>query len=477
MNTIDAIAVSIDKLQLQVHNLESQKNTEIAAYAEQLEGCRLSLRQLQIPIARVQNRIAPVSKLSDDVLALVFEAGLERPCFRGIRKEVFKEEQEKLPFAMLASQVSSRWRSVALHNSRLWTTITIDPTYSGLSGLNSLYLERSKFCALDIRLQCYRLPSSSYYSFTIDPSLLPSDRCRYLNITFSSFEQAYDILPLFQDIAMPLLSSLAINFSDLYSDPQYENDWLPEWPVQIFQHGSPLLTHLWLSAISLRSCMSCLERLTSLHLNTHLYVSSQVPYEDFACALLSAANTLKELVLEGPVISFDGLDDNGALKPSSVELPVLLSLEIQFAGSKQLAKFLAVPMLESFTLGYLYGADSGWVMELLGKPRAKTNTGLKSLSLESTLDGNTHLFLARCPDITNLSLPKWSSALQILEIILASDQHTLACRENPLCPHLRMISIVVDDTRNIEYGRQLAQDVIQGRTELGYPLRIEFYKG
>ncbi|KAF7970817.1 hypothetical protein HWV62_22832 [Athelia sp. TMB] len=80
----------------------------------QLEELDAQARVVQLEFDELQNIDAPVSSLPEEVLAMVFEAG------------VLLDELPRFEFATVVSHVTRRWRSVALATPRLWNTIFWD---------------------------------------------------------------------------------------------------------------------------------------------------------------------------------------------------------------------------------------------------------------------------------------------------------------------------------------------------------------
>ncbi|KAF7982982.1 hypothetical protein HWV62_24582 [Athelia sp. TMB] len=79
-----------------------------------LEELDAQARVVQLEFDELQNIDAPVSNLPEEVLAMVFEAG------------VLLDELPRFEFATVVSHVTRRWRSVALATPRLWNTIFWD---------------------------------------------------------------------------------------------------------------------------------------------------------------------------------------------------------------------------------------------------------------------------------------------------------------------------------------------------------------
>ena len=77
-----------------------------------------SSERVGIEYAHVQNTLAPISSLPSELLSAIFEAGYFLPPSPAINNSA-------LPFETTVSQVTARWRDVALSTPKLWTRIYI----------------------------------------------------------------------------------------------------------------------------------------------------------------------------------------------------------------------------------------------------------------------------------------------------------------------------------------------------------------
>lgn len=430
-------------------------------------------------IANQHNQQAPVSKLSDDILALIFEEGPKEKHFR----DVLWRNKGKLsvPFAVRISHVSARWRFVALHDPFLWTTVTIkDGPPSPSPGLHDLFLTRSNYCPLDIRLLCYQQGSTSF-----NPSKLHFDRCQELTITFQSFKMASSVLPRLRDAAMPILTSLAIDCSDIRDDSS-QNDYIPDgWSLstELFHDCAPRIGQLRLEGISMGRSMlprTSLDHLSKIYLRATRW-DTQITYDEFAGALSLTANTLRDLVLEGMVVSLPDLGPGG-WTGTVIYLPVLQSLEIGFPDYtdspatlgyvEKLSTCLKVGSLKSLALANLDESDFSHAMKISSSHREIDGTGIDSLSLDLVDIGeNTQLLMSHCPGIKDLSLGSRSTLFNVLQFILECDRKTIGSGDNPFCSHLRYIELT---TYAPLKSRQLLDAVVKSRADIGHPITMKY---
>lgn len=421
--------------------------------SDQLEGCRTSRRQIETRIAALQNQTAPVSKLPEDVLILIFEAGHKN------------SRENSLPFAILVSHVSATWRSMALRAPFLWATVTVN--MFRWSAMNELYLARSKPCLLNVCLLCDAADSPPEFpegfSELFDASHLHPLRCQTLTIAFHSYYSSLCFFPHIKDITMPFLTSLTIE----YLGDSEEGDSLPAQPVHIFQSGTPSLSRLELRGFSLRFCMPPLERLKTLHFCTSWH-SSPLSYAVFSHALSRCANTLTHFVFRGDWIVYVDQSD----LQLAIQLPALRSLEIDFScyhegddpgrSLKTLSRCFIMPVLENLSLGALAGLEFFSVADLL-------TDRIETLSFAYVdLDKAMGLVQAKCPHIKSLNVSGSSKHIKhVLRAIVKSDEQTESFGRAALWPRLCYLRV---HCLSGLCPYQLFRDVLQSRRNIGYPL-------
>src|ERR1700733_9249436 len=110
----------------------------------QMQVLNESLARIHIRMAEIRNinRNAITYNLPIETLSAIFETSYSQPVSRF-------DSKPQMPFEVLVSSVSRRWRSVALRTPQLWTDLQLDVSRSA-EDLLDLYLRRSKICLLDI---------------------------------------------------------------------------------------------------------------------------------------------------------------------------------------------------------------------------------------------------------------------------------------------------------------------------------------
>lgn len=456
MAEFESTEADMAELQLQAEELEIQERR----LSSELKACRTSRHRVKATIGNLQNRKAPISKLSDDVLTLIFQSGLETS---GVTL------MHNMPFSILISHVSARWRSIAICDPLLWTTVCITMSNLPASGLHKLYVERSKYLPLDIWLVCdQELPKTRSGETLLDRSMLQVHRCRNLNIHFKWFSLIYDFLRLLQDEKMPVLTGLSIKHvgraNHLFDHGEVEGEVIP-----LFTNGAPSLAQLSLIGISTRTCIPPLQGLTSLCLTANA-LSLTMSYAQFFRTLSTCSNTLMALELGGDLIFPPKLNDEEVGMQSGIFLPALHSLKVsKITQTEAIAKSIVAPVLRSLSLTKLTTKDFGVAMHILAGRQNPSGSRIESLALSDTdVRRRIDIFMTTCPGIKNLALAG-TPVQRVLRYCLECDAKTKKYGDKPLWPQLYRIE-VWGTSEGLD-PKGLLQEVIQSRQDIGLPLR------
>ncbi|KII87160.1 hypothetical protein PLICRDRAFT_176946 [Plicaturopsis crispa FD-325 SS-3] len=167
----------------------------------------------------ILNRRAPISRLPNEIMGIIFEHGVVQ-CTSG-----------RIPFEILVSHVSHHWREVALSTPQIWTDIEIMhmPEHTALL---DLYLQRSRTCLIDVSSGDGWSRSSIHFERLIQ-------HCHRWR-TFSAHDMSPSDAPLFVELNVPNLRSLDIAIE---ADCQWVYE--PDSPqIRMFRGGAPLLSVL-----------------------------------------------------------------------------------------------------------------------------------------------------------------------------------------------------------------------------------------
>ena len=451
---------TIASLEAQIIELETTE-AQLLPAVRQLEICQESLRQARASLAHVQNQKMPVSRLPDDVLALIFEAGT-RPDLQFCD---YWDKPEKLPFPILVSHVSHTWREVAIRDPFLWTSIYIISSKSHDLGL--MYMNRSKNCSLDIRYTC-----DIEKMLDFDPSILQLQRCRHLIISCHWYHSAFHICQCLERENVPRLVSFEIDMD--YANDGYEDDFPPN-NYKLFGGGAPVLSSVEIGGISLRSCKPPISALTDLTLKTSA-LAAEMTFAEFFDAFADIAPTLITLRLEGIILRV-GIGEHcfhtnfPSLTSLVIHCPDYLS-ERQDDGDyiSYLWDCIKVPALESLTLYWMDGEQFHTTMDILRRQHvastAKGFGGLKSLYLlDLDVDDHADDLTLACPNLSNLTL-RGDATAPVLKFILEADQVAPSNNNTDtglLWPNLHALSVD-------SFEDDILRALVLSRKALGLPL-------
>jgi hypothetical protein len=287
-----------------------------------------SLKSTEDEYNRVISQIAPVCLLPNEILAHIFEVGHASP-----------SPILTAAFEILVSQVTQRWRNVAIHTPRIWSRIEISATTSG--EFIAIYLQRSGVAALDLFIadradRPYRRRVPGWQA------VIPHfNRCRRIVASPDSIEDIMDeMLVAFRFIAVPLLE----RFQIIHNIP-FESG------IRVFDGGAPALRDVRLGGFDY--CVPPLTNVTSLVLWNHYTAVSWSSFRDMVGGLLS----LTHLVIGFPfadAILPDGFE-------STISLPSLYLLRIHVDFStpypEQILLGISAPSLGSLVLDGIVSED------------------------------------------------------------------------------------------------------------------------
>ncbi|KII91282.1 hypothetical protein PLICRDRAFT_501822 [Plicaturopsis crispa FD-325 SS-3] len=248
------------------------------------------------------NSKAPVSRLPNEILCLIFEAAL--------REEPSKNlDYNRASFGMTVSQVMHSWRVVAVRLPSLWTCIDIRSTYH--PDLIAEFLRRSVTRPLDLRIfdRTKRKRPLNIEPF-LELIVLHLSRLRKLSLDLDNGKTLFKICERFHDTCAPSLGYLRMSYYALHP----ANASLP----QMFSHGVPKLRFLNCKALGPQAFLPSLRALTTLRLYFTLQDwDNNLDYNEFR-EMLGTLSSLVELTFHGsPVLFFDDVTtDHPILMPS-----------------------------------------------------------------------------------------------------------------------------------------------------------------
>jgi len=323
-NAISETEETLPILESQQAYLE-QHETQLVLQLVEIRAMLASVRAKVADLKNV-NRNASIYSLPAETLADIFEAGRQLPL-----------NDRDIPFPVLVSHVSRRFRSIAIHESTLWTDIYTSQSSSSMDWLD-IRLTRSGACLLDLRIKLLHDDEDDEddeddVHCLLERILPHHKRLRRLSIRSPESARMYSLLSAFDDISVPSLESIHI-YMVYHCDEDYR-------PMSVFGGGAPLLTSIRLHRWSLDALKAPLDAVTTFRLDMPC---RPVPFNDF-CEAIHDMPHLENLILSADAVAYDG--------QPSIEIMSLVSLDVAFQSSPPSGlepSALITPTLESLTL-------------------------------------------------------------------------------------------------------------------------------
>ena len=331
-----ALLSSIQRLQLRKETLLLE-----------LESLDLDLQSQQAQYSRLVNDDVAVYKLPNELLTTIFMM-----CANTSTKQWPTAFTRSLPFQVVASHVSHRWRDITLGTPLLWNTfiVRIMKRLNGPHMVSRLeaHLERSNSCFLDIALDFRVSDDLAVYCRLLAKH---SQRWRRLSI-LTTFEEINHLREMLHGVEVPMLEhlSLILGRSNTFSPRQQFTSVTPA----ILAACPPCLSFVRLAGQALGNLHPPTSSITTLHLDgwtRHFITHDQLKVVLEGAPLLINLS-LNQLHLNHPRDPFDIAD------PTT--LPFLRALRICGPCSpvSRFMSLLCMPQLESMTLDRLETFDS-----------------------------------------------------------------------------------------------------------------------
>ncbi|KZP12507.1 hypothetical protein FIBSPDRAFT_798865, partial [Athelia psychrophila] len=327
---------------------------------------------------------APIDTLPNELIAHIFTMGSTSEPIH-----VDGRTKRPLPFSLLVSSISRRWREAAISSPLLWSRLsfTADPLANLWNAF--LFLPRSGTHPLDIHIN----PKSMERVLEI---ILPHrERWRTLCVIPWGEEALALTLRAIRDISVPLLQHVEIigpsgTLSQLLGLPQRHTSHTP-----CFQLGAPVL-----KSVSLyRICTECGPPLANL---TAFIVDNKVTLSQrHLQSIVAASPALRILRLR--LRSFEGSGRG------PIHIPSLRQLSLERCASDGdvilLFAIIIVPALESLELAYLSEiCVSRLILHCTQSPGYPCLQTLKLFGLRNVTLSSYHALFALFPTVTSLSL-------------------------------------------------------------------------
>lgn len=293
-----------------------------------------------LPVVEAVKWTRQISSLAPEIMCMIFHEG------RNSASGPWNTER-RLPFEVLVSHVSPLWRSIALADPFLWTTIRVAPA-TPFSRIHA-YLAHSRAFPLSITLQTHPKAHGSWDATACMALLAPHvRRWRSLDVSARTRADLSALLATLRPLAAPRLEDLNVHCArdDPAADPRVHlSDRTP-----IFGGGAPTLARVHLVGIGLDSLSVPLSAVTKVSMmndgQPETPDSTLISWDEFHESL-SGGRSLLSMRLMGQL--FRHAQTNAAV----LELPSLAHLELPLCAngaSARLLSRLSAPLLRSLHL-------------------------------------------------------------------------------------------------------------------------------
>ncbi|KZT53086.1 hypothetical protein CALCODRAFT_64100 [Calocera cornea HHB12733] len=192
------------------------------------------LKQSEDALFSERSRRAPISRIPDDILTMIFEVKVDE--LRPSQTATRRLEQHSPPRQLVCSQVSRRWRQVAFRTSSLWSCFVIHNTRSLEFALSILSKLTCRF-GLALGLKCSVTKTAGPLLQRI-ASTVSRYRNRMVRLRFEMCDHAILNFALILKLPMPSLTELECNRSHYCN---FYDRAAPRWQGQGLQHATGLL--------------------------------------------------------------------------------------------------------------------------------------------------------------------------------------------------------------------------------------------
>jgi len=430
----------------QTTSLEIRETALSSELSSELPESR-TLVKTQIAEHRDINSSAAVASLPDEVLAMIFEAGASR------QAEDF--EDNRFYFSLLVSQITHRFRTIAIATPSLWTYIDIH--LAEHTSLLDLQLQRSKSCTLDICIHDIYLPRNTTFKeeahiqLFMNKIILHAANLRRLAIRAFRPSFVKDVVSHLYNISVPNLEDFCVILDEESYTPQ---EWLGSDNKCIFDGGAPNLSSVSLSGISIYCCQTPWAAVTTLSLDADSETYMPITYVRFA-ETLRALSSLRQLSLIGLVFAF------GAEDVVAVEIPPLRSLVVRpwnyrdagvddNGGSYTFKLFASIiaPGLSCLTFSTSTPEQNDAFLESLRLHSSPKYPILRSLVVDPREGAPLpHItFFNAFPSLLHFELSGIFYAEALMDLFIYWDNKSSMLDAPSICPKLRSIALPVSIT-------------------------------
>ena len=292
-------SLHVQKLKSLSIKLEEMHNARSKLLA-QLTDLEAATRAVQTEYNSIVNCTSAIAKIPNEILSIIFQEA--------------HSGEDGLEFQ--ASQVTRRWRGVAINTHILWSRIHLTVDKLQKVQLFSLYLTRSKAVPVDLKVT-ERLDDEEHVPILGKLLADHIPRCRQLTLDFASTGSARIIYNSLIEVSAPLLESFDATYLwEMGIDP----------PAAILSSGTPMLATIHLRAAP--HYLPPVHSVTTLHMHA-IDCPERISMETWR-GMFRSLTHLVSLVIEGSAAPHGrNWGHARALLYEAIEAPLLQSLTLQ----------------------------------------------------------------------------------------------------------------------------------------------------
>ncbi|KAG8900247.1 hypothetical protein FRB99_006178 [Tulasnella sp. 403] len=430
---------SMEELQ-EIDRYLKEVEVEMRRLKKEMEELQERARKLRHRRRHLTTNTPWINRLPSDILAQIMDRGTES---FGSDIDLMRD-RVKLPLAV--SQVSKRWRRIALQRPSLWTYINMQEGRP--YDRTILWLKRSRNMLLDIDLD-YRdqLPEAYYQrNFLITLNVILPTLPRWGSLRVQAPASLVETALHVFSAPAPHLHTLILKG---WEEPGIMSD--DPWFPTIFCRQTPRLQYVYLHGTGLRwdTCA-----FTGLRELTFSNLTRETIYtlESFSRLIGFAAPCLQRLSIIGsPVAGITDWDVGTLLQrvlPLQIALPKMLELRLESLDVLDVLTFILLlhtPYLRKLTLSKISRGSGRKAVDLDVLKRSPWQPDLGQLEHLAchNVDFQGGLFQSLCraaPDVKRLDV-RGVSANAILEYLTPEPLLMLPEEEIPLLPRLERLDV------------------------------------
>ena len=430
----------LESLSLKLEEMNNARGTLLA----QLADLDAAIRIVRAECKTVLRNSSAIARIPNEILAMIFEEA--HSCRNGAG----------LPL----SQVTHRWRDVAINTPRLWSRIDVEVRGPRRVNLVALYLSRLKALPFDLKLTIEERLRDKDRDHRIHGAVLGKllgdhiHRCRRLDLELHSADSAGAILDFLAVASAPLLQSFDATYYYGYGGHDIQ---------PILKGGTPMLTNMRL--IGAPSHLPPLCNVVTFHLDMD---DDRMPYSYIDTQNLKGPlSSLTHLVfLEITIVLW------GRWRGPAVTLPALQTLRLVDRDGGLIGRIyeaIDAPLLEFLSLQSFVAEETlDWLhhaSDLAPTKFPRLHT-LSFADSEMALEFLLEPFMRTFPHLETVKF-KWQSRdqfRQVLQLLLETDA------PGPYWPRLRHLASDFPRFNRHNDTHELLASVLRHRITTGRPV-------